>query len=224
METIIISLGGSVIISEDADITFFKRLVNLLKKLSLKYKILIVIGGGKIARKYIILGRELGLNEEILDDFGIKITRINARFLSSIIEISNKEIPSTTTEAIKIEKPIVIMGGTTPGHSTDLVGAELAEKSGADRFIIATNVDGIYDKDPNKYDDATQLKEITVKELIEKYGTKWNAAGSNIVIDGPALEVIDKIKIPTFIVNGTRLDQLEKAITNQNFEGTRIKI
>ena len=116
------------------------------------------------------------------------------------------------------------MGGTTPGHSTDLVGAELAEKSGADRFIIATNVDGIYDKDPNKYDDATQLKEITIKELIKKYGTKWNAAGSNIVIDGPALEVIDKIKIPTFIVNGTRLDQLEKAITNQNFEGTRIKI
>ena len=224
METIIISLGGSVIIHEDSDITFFKKLVNLLKKLSLKYKILIVIGGGKIARKYIVLGRELGLNEEILDDFGIRITRINARFLASIIEISNKEIPSTTTEAIKIEKPIVVMGGTTPGHSTDLVGAELAEKSGADRFIIATNVDGIYDKDPNKYDDATQLKEITVKELIKKYGTKWNAAGSNIVIDGPALEVINKIKIPTFIVNGTRLDQLEKAITNQNFEGTRIKI
>jgi len=48
METIIISLGGSVIIHEDSDITFFKKLVNLLKKLSLKYKILIVIGGGKI--------------------------------------------------------------------------------------------------------------------------------------------------------------------------------
>jgi len=171
-----------------------------------------------------VLGRELGLNEEILDDFGIRITRINARFLASIIEISNKEIPITTAEANKIEKPIVVMGGTTPGHSTDLVGAELAEKSGADRFIIATNVDGIFDKDPNKYDDATQLKEITVKELIKKYGTKWNAAGSNIVIDGPALEVINKIKIPTFIVNGNRLDQLEKAITNQNFEGTRIII
>jgi len=224
METIVISLGGSVIISEDVDITFFKRLVNLLEKLSSKYKILIVVGGGIIARKYITLGRELGLNEEILDDFGIKITRINAKLLASIVEISNKEIPSTTEEANIIDKPMVIMGGTTSGHSTDLVGAELAEKSGADRFIIATNVDGIYDKDPNKYDDAKQLKEISIKELIKKYGTKWNAAGSNIVIDGPALEVIDKIKIPTFIVNGNRLDQLEKAVTNQNFDGTRIII
>ena len=224
METIVISLGGSVIISEDVDITFFKRLVNLLEKLSSKYKILIVVGGGIIARKYITLGRELGLNEEILDDFGIIITRINAKLLASIVEISNKEIPSTTEEANIIDKPMVIMGGTTSGHSTDLVGAELAEKSGADRFIIATNVDGIYDKDPNKYDDAKQLKEISIKELIKKYGTKWNAAGSNIVIDGPALEVIDKIKIPTFIVNGNRLDQLEKAVTNQNFDGTRIII
>lgn len=224
METIVISIGGSVIISEDADVSFFKKLVNLLNKLSSKYKIFIVIGGGKTARKYIKLGRELGLSEETLDDLGIKITRINAKLLTSIVETSNKKIPSTTSEANKINKTIVIMGGTIPGHSTDLVGAELAEKSGADRFIIATNVDGIYDKDPNKYDDAKQLREISIEELIEKYGTGWNAAGNNVVIDGPALDVIDKIKIPTFVVNGKQLDQLEKAMTNQKFNGTKIII
>ena len=166
METIVISIGGSVIISEDADVSFFKRFVNLLNKLSSKYKIFIVIGGGKTARKYIKLGRELGLSEETLDDLGIKMTRINAKLLASIIETSNKKIPSTTDEANKINKPIVVMGGTIPGHSTDLVGAELAEKSGADRFIIATNVDGIYDKDPNKYHDARRLREIPIEELI----------------------------------------------------------
>jgi uridylate kinase len=224
METIVISIGGSVIVSEDADVSFFKKLVNLLNKLSSKYKIFIVVGGGKTARKYIELGRELGLSEETLDDLGIKITRINAKLLASIVETSNKKIPSTTSEANKINKTIVVMGGTIPGHSTDLVGAELAEKSGADRFIIATNVDGIYDKDPNKYDDAKQLREISIEELIEKYGTGWNAAGSNVVIDGPALDVIDKIKIPTFVVNGKQLDQLEKAMTNQKFNGTRIII
>lgn len=224
METIVLAIGGSVIISEDADVSFFKKLVNLLNKLSSRYKIFIVVGGGKTARKYIELGRELGLSEETLDDLGIKITRINAKLLASIVETSNKKIPSTTGEASKINKTIVVMGGTIPGHSTDLVGAELAEKSGADRFIIATNVDGIYDKDPNKYDDAKQLREISIEKLIEKYGTGWNAAGSNVVIDGPALDVIDKIKIPTFVVNGKQLDQLEKAITNQKFNGTRIRI
>jgi len=224
METIVLSIGGSVILSEDADISFFKKLINLLKKLSKRYKIHVVVGGGKVARSYIKLGRKLNLDEKTLDELGIEITRVNAKLLTNIIGISNKEIPLTTENAKKINKPIIIMGGTIPGHSTDMVGAELAEKVKADRLIIATNVDGIYDKDPNKYSDAKQLNEVTIEDLIKKYGTKWHAAGSNLAIDGPALKIIHRAKIPTFVVNGRRLDQLEKAMTNQSFDGTKIKI
>jgi uridylate kinase len=114
------------------------------------------------------------------------------------------------------------MGGTNPGHSTDMVGAELAEKTNASKFIIATNVDGVYDKDPNIYKDAKQIKKISIKQLIAKYGTEWNTAGKNIVIDGPALGIIDRAKIPTFVLNGKKLDELEKAINNQPFKGTVI--
>ena len=224
METIVISIGGSVILSEDADVPFFKNLVNLLKKLSKHYKIYIIVGGGKTSRIYIKLGRILNLDEKILDEFGIDITRINAKLLSNIIDISNKKIPTTTDEAKKIDKQIIIMGGTTPGHSTDMVGAELAEKVKADRFIIATNVDGIYDKDPNKYSDAKQLKEVSIEQLIREHGTDWSKAGKNVVVDGPALKIIQRVKIPTFVVNGKRLDQLEKAINNQSFDGTEINI
>jgi len=222
MESIVISIGGSVILAEEADVSFLRKLVNLLKKFSKQYKIYVIVGGGKIARTYIKRGRELNLDEDTLDELGIEVTRINAKLLTSTIGISNGDIPLTTDEAERIDKPIVIMGGTIPGHSTDLVGAELSEKTRAIKFIIATNVDGIYDKDPNKYSDAKQLKELTIKELIKKYGTEWGTAGSNVVIDGPALEIIDKAKIPTFVVNGKQLDQLEKVINNQLFDGTRI--
>lgn len=224
MENIVISLGGSVILSDEADFHFFKKLVDLLKKLSKKYKIYIVIGGGKTARKYIKLGRELNLNEETLDNIGIEITRINAKLFTEIIGTSNKKIPFTTDEAKNINKPIVVMGGTTLGHSTDMVGAELAKKTRAIRYIIATNVDGIYDKDPNKYPDAKQLREVSIKQLIDEYGTDWKSAGANVVVDGPALKIIDREKILTFVVNGKRLDQLEKAIEDQSFDGTKIKI
>jgi uridylate kinase len=105
-----------------------------------------------------------------------------------------------------------------------MVGAELAEKTNASKYIIATNVDGVYDKDPNKYTDAKQLKEISIDDLIRKYGTNWEAAGKNVVIDGPSLEIIKRAKIPTFVLNGKKLNQLEKAITNQQFNGTEIKI
>ncbi|MCK4332617.1 MAG: UMP kinase [Thermoplasmatales archaeon] len=224
MKSIIISIGGSVILSEEVDVSFFKELASLLKKFSKQYKIFVIVGGGNVARKYIKLGRDLRFDEKVLDSIGIYVTRVNAKILTNIIEGSNKDIPCTTDEAIEKDKPIVVMGGTTPGHSTDMVGAELAEKTGADLFIIATNVDGIYDKDPNKYSDAKQLKEVKIDQLIESYGTKWKSAGKNIVIDGPALGIIKRAKLVTYVVNGKRLDQLEKALTDQSFDGTKITI
>ena len=224
MDSIVISLGGSVVISDDVDISFFIKLVDLLTKISLKYKIYLVVGGGKTARIYIKFGREMNLDEKILDQIGIDVTRVNARILTSYINDSNKEIPKTVEQAIRIDKPIVVMGGTTPGHSTDMVGAELAEKTKALKFIIATNVDGIYNKDPNKHSNAKQLKTVTIKNLIEKFGTRWDSAGKNIVIDGPALEIINRAKIPTFVLNGKKIDQLEKAISDKEFIGTIIKI
>lgn len=222
METIVLSIGGSVVLSENANHSFFQQLIELLKKLSKQYKIYIVVGGGKTARTYIKVGRELDLSEEQLDELGIAITRVNATLLTNIIKISNKKIPVTTAEAKNIGAPIVIMGGTTPGHSTDMVGAELAEKVHADRFIIATNVDGIYNKDPNKHADATQLKEVTIDELLKTYGAEWTSAGSNVVVDGPALQIIKRANISVLVVNGKRLDQLEKAMANRSFDGTVI--
>ncbi|MDH7517424.1 MAG: UMP kinase [Candidatus Thermoplasmatota archaeon] len=222
MERIVISLGGSVILSDEADLIFFKKLKDMFEKLCKKYKIYLVIGGGKTARAYIKLGRELKLDEKTLDEIGIDITRLNAKLLTNILKISNKKIPSTTSEAKKINKPIVVMGGTTPGHSTDMVGAELAEKVKADRYIIATNVDGVYDKDPNKYSDAKQLKTVFIQHLIDEYGTSWDIAGKNVVIDGPALKIIKKARLNTYVVNGKKLDQLEKAILDESFNGTKI--
>jgi len=224
MKSIVISIGGSVILSEEADVSFLRKLASLLKKISKQYKIFIIVGGGKIARDYIKLGRELDFDEKTLDSIGIDITRVNAAIFANIINESNKKIPSSTDEAEAMDNPIVVMGGTTPGHSTDMVGAELAEKVGADLFIIATNVDGIYDKDPNKYDDAKQLEKVKIDDLIKNYGTNWESAGKNMVIDGPALEIMKKAKLLTYVVNGKRLDQLENAITGRSFDGTKILV
>jgi uridylate kinase len=224
MKTIVVSIGGSVVLSDEADAPFLKKLTTLFKKISNEYKLYVIVGGGNIARRYIQLGRELGFDEDTLDLIGIDITRVNARIITNLIGSSNKEIPHMTDEAMKLNFSIVVMGGTDPKHSTDLVGAELAEKTHAVRFVNATNVDGIYDKDPNKYKDARQLKEVTIDSLITKYGTTWRAAGKNIFMDEPALEIIKRAKITTYIVNGKRLNQLEKALIGQSFDGTKILV
>jgi uridylate kinase len=224
MKTVVVSIGGSVVLSDEADAFFLKKLTDLFKKISKEYKLFVIVGGGKIARRYIQLGRELGFDEDTLDLLGIDVTRVNARIITNLLGVSNKEIPHTTDGALKLTFPIVVMGGTDPKHSTDLVGAELAQKTNAVRFVNATNVDGIYDKDPNKYKDARQLREVSIDQLIEQYGTKWGTAGKNIFMDEPALEIIKKAKLATSIVNGKRLDQLEKALTGQSFDGTKILV
>ena len=224
MESIVISIGGSVIFSEDLDLDFFKKLKLLIDKISKNFKIFLIVGGGKTARNYINLGRKYNLKENNLDEIGIEITRVNAKLFANILGIPIKKIPYTTDEAKDVNSSIVVMGGTTPGHSTDMVGAELAEKIKASKLVIATNVDGIFDKDPNKYNDAKQIKEISIKKLLVKFGDKWDSAGRNIVIDGPALKIIDRAKMPTFVINGKKLDELEKVLTYQKFDGTIIKI
>ncbi|DAC72437.1 MAG TPA: UMP kinase [Thermoplasmata archaeon] len=224
MKTVVVSIGGSVVLSDEADSSFLQKLTTLFKKISEEYKLFVIVGGGSIARRYIQLGRQLGFDEDTLDLLGIDVTRVNARIITNLLGISNKEIPHTTSEALKLNLPIVVMGGTDPKHSTDLVGAEIAEKTRAVRFVNATNVDGIYDKDPKKFRDAKQLKEVTIDSLIAQYGTTWGAAGKNIFMDEPALAIIKRAKLTTYIVNGKRLDQLEKALTGQPFDGTTILV
>lgn len=222
MDTIVISIGGSVVFSRETKTSFLKKLTKFMQKLAKEYRVVLVIGGGWIAREYIKKGRQLGLTEELLDKIGIEITRLNASLLTNFVKISNQKIPRTTDELIKLNYPLILMGGTKPGHSTDFVGAEIAAKTKAVKYIIATDVDGIYDRDPNKYSDAKQIKIITIKNLIREIGNKWDVAGSNVVIDGPALEIIKNKKIPTFVLNGRKLIQIKKAIIDEPFEGTRI--
>lgn len=224
MDSIVISIGGSVLFSDEIKEKFFKQLDELLQKHTKKYKIFLIIGGGKKARELIKHGREQGMSEEKLDEIGIKVTRENAKIITEKIKNSSIIIPESTDQAKNLDEKIIVMGGTTPGHSTDMVGAELAEKTNAAKFIIATNVDGVYDKDPNKYSDAKQIKEIKIRQLIDDHGTDWETAGRNVVIDGPALKIIENAKIPTFVLNGKKLNELEKAISNQQFNGTIIKI
>lgn len=215
-------MGGSVLLSDDADSSFYKSLKKIVYSIQKNYKTYIVVGGGKTARFYIKLGRKLGFSEEELDRIGISITRVNAKFLADIFKESNRVIPETILDASENGSQIVVMGGTTPGHSTDMVGAELAEKINASKLIIATNVDGVYDKDPKSFEDAVKFEEISIEDLIKMCGTKWESAGKNTVIDGPALEIIQRSKIKTLVLNGKNTDDLKKAVSGKSFRGTKI--
>lgn len=223
MEKIVISLGGSVLLADDIDSHYYADLKRLLLSQKNK-KIFVVVGGGPPARNYISRARALKISEKYLDSIGIAVTRVNALFLACQLQENIYSIPHSTQEASQSNQPIVIMGGTTPGHSTDFVGAELASLTNANLFIIATNVDGVYDSDPRSNPNAKMYTSISAIELLNRYGSSWNAAGSNTVIDGPALQQIQNEHVKTVVINGKIVSNFRKVLNHQSFHGTTITV
>jgi len=217
---VVLALGGSIIPVEEPE--SIMNVGSLLKKCACNVELYVVAGGGKTARDYIKAARSFGVGEEFLDEIGIAATRLNAMLLKPFI-CPRKSIPETIEEAAKMSPPVV-MGGTTPGHSTDAVGAMLASAVKAARFVIATDVDGIYDSDPKKNKDAKKFDSISIKELRRLSPDTWDKAGKSSAIDGIACRIIDENRISTYVVNGKDLESLENAIYGREFKGTIIEV
>src|SRR3989337_1459320 len=169
METVVVSLGGSVLAPDEPDVAYMRKLAGELREWSRSVRLYVVTGGGKTARAYIEAGRALGAPEVFLDRLGIKVTRLNARLLMGALGgVDADAMPHTVEEAVVVGKAghLVIMGGTTPGHTTDAVAAELARTVAAKRIVNATSVDGVYTADPAKDATAKRLDAPPHTDLV----------------------------------------------------------
>jgi uridylate kinase len=228
MEKTVISLGGSVLVPDEIDEKYLVEASNVIRELSREMHLLIVCGGGMLARRYISAGRNFSQKEYFLDELGIMATRLNAQLLlTSILDIAYPKVPFTTSFASSKSDnyAVVVMGGTRPGHSTDQVAAELAIKSGAKRFINATSVDGVYTGDPKTDPNARLLKNISLNELKKIIGKKkWTRAGDTFVMDPEACRIIKGYDIELIVLNGRDLSSLRNAVEGKSFKGTTIHI
>ena len=166
---IVAAIGGSILL-QDYNAERFKKYAELLKEQNEEHEIFVVVGGGKPAREYIGVVRDLGVGEALCDDIGIEVTRINAKLLLLALgDAAYQRVPHNFQEALEYSASgkIVVMGGTEPAHSTDAVSAILAEYVQADLLVNLTAVDGLYTKDPKKYDDAELIEEITASDMME---------------------------------------------------------
>ncbi|HLF16699.1 MAG TPA: UMP kinase [Candidatus Thermoplasmatota archaeon] len=229
MERVALVVGGSVIAPPEPDVGYLRRLAESLLAWARERQLLVVTGGGAPARRAIEAARSLGVGEEALDRIGIAATRLNAQILACVVKRFggdvNAEVPRTIPEALDLAKRhrILVMGGTQPGHSTDYVAVELAVEGKCARFVNATNVDGVYTRDPAKHRDATHKPSLTFEEMLAIIGEReWTAAGAPGVIDGPSTVLIATKAIPTSVVKGTDLENLGKAVRGEPFHGTRV--
>ncbi len=223
---IVLSLGGSLIIPEEIDISFLKKFKKVILENTKKYKFIVVCGGGGIARKYIYALREAGINEEFQSYSGISATRMNARFMSYFFKINPKQgVPHTLKTLEKyIRKQNVVFCGALeykPNQTSDSTAVETAQHFKCD-FINLTNVPGLYDKNPLKYKNATFIPQISWKDFYKMATQKKFSPGQHFILDQNAAKMILKHKIKTFIL-GKDLKQLDNFLNNKKFIGTTIK-
>ena len=164
------------------DFDIIGRIAREVKSLvDMNIEVGLVVGGGNIWR-----GRSgEGMDRTTADHMGMLATCINALALQDGLEgigvktrvqtaIEMKEIaePFIRRRAVRhLEKGRVVIFGAGSGNpyfSTDTAAALRAAEIEADVILLAKNVDGVYDKDPNKFADAKKYDKLTYMEVIEQ--------------------------------------------------------
>jgi uridylate kinase len=222
MKKIVISLGGSILFPS-LEQNRVRNYVPVLKEIASQYQLFVVVGGGGEARRYIETARDLGIDEGTADEIGILITQLNATILVAAMgDDVYPRVAESHAEAKKFaeHKKCVIMGGITPGQTTDAVAAVLAERVHASIFINVTSVDGIYSADPKKDKKAKRYDYLTPRQLLEIVGKVQLVAGLNTVLDIVAARVVERSGIPLIVLDGTDPKNLRSAILNGKYKGT----
>ena len=233
-ETIIISLGGSLVAPNKIDIGFLKNFRHCLSRLlegnrgsstksGQKYQFFILVGGGKICRNYQKALLEFGAKSADRDWMGINVSKLNAEIVRQLFSgYSYEKIITDPNKKVKTNKNIIVGAGWKPGWSTDYDAVLMAKNNKADTIINLTNIDYVYDKNPSQFSDAKPLKEIDWKSFKHIVGDKWTP-GLSMPFDPKASKLAERFKLKVAIINGKYLERLEDFLNNKPFVGTIIR-
>jgi len=223
-KTIVLSLGGSLIVPDDIDLNFLrnfrKTIDNYIKN---GYRFVIYCGGGKLARNLQKTASKISkLDDEDLDWLGIYATRLNAQLMKTIFKNNAEDfVVENPIAKINFRKNILIAAGWVPGWSTDYDTILLAKNLGVKEVINMSNVNYVYDKDPKKFKNAKKIEKMSWANFRKIIGKKWKA-GMNAPFDSVAAKEAQKSGLKVSII-GSNLKNFENLLRGKKFRGTVIK-
>jgi len=229
---VLLKLSGEALLGERSYGIDPKRIAQYAKEIKsvteLGLEVAVVIGGGNIFRG--VSAASNGIDRVQGDYMGMLATVINGMALQSALEEENVQTRLQT--AIKIEavaepyikrkavrhlekKRVVIFGGGTgnPFFTTDSAAVLRAIEISADVILKGTRVDGVYDSDPEKNDNAIQYDTIFFSDVLKK----------NLkIMDSTAFTLSQENNLPIIVFNMNKTSNLLKLIKGKKI-GTSIK-
>lgn len=221
---ILLKLSGEVLAGEKGHGFDFDVITDICKAIKAVseagVEVGIVIGGGNFWR-----GRSSGSMDRVrADSIGMLGTVMNSIALADTLEQLGcrtkvyssikmepiaKYFDSHEARHVMKKGRIAIFGGGTgsPFFSTDTTAALRAAEIEAEVIFKATNVDGVYDKDPNKFPDAVKFDVLTQTDLLNKGLTVMDAAAASLCRDNG---------IDIFVFNLTDPQNIVRAVNGEN--------
>jgi len=210
---IMLKLSGEALAGQNGfgiDFEVTKRIAEEIKELvELGIEIGAVVGGGNIWR-----GRSgEGMDRTTADYMGMLATCINALALQDSLEglgvntrvqtaIEMREVaePFIRRRAMRhLEKGRVVIfaaGTGNPYFSTDTTAALRAAEIEADAIMLAKKVDGVYDKDPNKFSDAKKYDKLTYIEVLDQGLQVMDSTATSLCMDNSIPIVVFGLDAP----------------------------
>ncbi len=223
-ETLVIAMGGSLLVPEQIDVQFIRELEKLVNYFTNDgYQIVLVIGGGKTCRHYQNAAREFdNVTNTDLDWIGIKTIRLNCELLLRIfsdIDVHG-DVIEKWEEVEGITNQLIIVGAYEPGCSSDKDAVEMARVMGAKRVINFSNTSHVYSADPRTNPDAEKFTELLWSEYRNLVPTEWTA-GMSAPFDPIAAQLAEESGIDVAIL-GASVENLENYLKGKDYKGTII--
>jgi uridylate kinase len=229
---ILLKLSGEVLMGKEGygiDPEVVREIASQIRDVKeLGVEIAVVIGGGNIFRG--LKASKQGIDRVTGDYMGMLATLMNALTIQDSLE--KLGIPARVQSALQIEKMaepflrrkavkhlekgrvvIFACGTGNPFFTTDTAASLRALEIDADVLLKATRVEGVYDKDPEVYDDAVFFPEISYMDVL-KGGLK--------VMDGTAISLCMDNNLPIVVFNIKEKDNMKKAVLGERV-GTIVK-
>jgi len=225
-ETVILSVGGSIVVPNGGINTAFLRRFNqfIRQKVTAGWRFFIVIGGGATARHYQSAVQDVGvLTPEDVDWLGIHATRLNAQLVRAIFrDIAHIRVIKNPTDIDVAAESVIVAAGWKPGRSTDYIAATLAKVYKAKTLINMSDVPMVYEEDPKINPSAKPFKNLNWPKFRQIIGDKWDP-GLNVPFDPVAAKLASRIGLKVVILKGDDFGNLENFFAGKKFVGTVIE-
>jgi uridylate kinase len=214
-QNVLIKISGESLMGQSGygiDVATVDRIIEeIVSVYETGIKVSLVVGGGNIFRG--VAGASQGMNRATADYMGMLATVINALALQNMLEqkgvpvhvASGIAMPSVCPSYYRREcldrlnnRRVVIFaaGSGNPFFTTDTAAALRASEMGCDVILKATQVAGVYDKDPRKNTTAKKFDSISYADVLSKNLKVMDAAAISLARDSHIPIIVCSIQKP----------------------------